>query len=86
MDIIIAKRLKKLDLNNQNIYLPSSCESRMSSKKPNIHPTVSQLDMFCDFGTNCLVVLPPKLQWLGTSNIGAIVPARLKLPFLIVSA
>ena len=63
-----AKHLKKLDLNNQNRL----CDSHMSIKKPNLHPAVSPLNMYyCNYAANCLVIWPPKLEWLGMSNAGA---------------
>ena len=76
-DIYEAKNLKKLDFNNQKFLLQSSCKSYVSIKKSNVSTTVSKLNdfNFCDYGTSCLVVWPPKLEWLGASNIGASLPA-----------
>ena len=70
--IIYAKHLKKLDLNNQKFLLQSSC----GSKKPNMHPTISNVNIinFCNYSTNCLVMRPPMLEWLGASNIGMSIP------------
>ena len=57
-DIFNAKHLKKLDLNNQKFILQSSCGSDMSSRKPNLHPAVSQLKgfNFCNYSTSCSVL------------------------------
>ena len=75
-DIFNAHHLKKLDVNNQKFFLQSSCEHLKSNKKPQVHPIVHKLKdfNFCSFSSSCLVTWPPKLEWLGASNIGAYVP------------
>ena len=71
-DMYYAKHLKKLDLNNQKFLLQSSC----GSKKPNMHPAISNVNIinFCNYSTNCLIMWPPNLEWLGASNIGISIP------------
>ena len=82
-DIYNAKHLKKLDLNDQKFLLQSTCKSQMSSKKPNVHPTIHKKNdfNFCSYSTNCVVVWPPALEWLGASHIGAYIPVIPKTTF-----
>ena len=66
----MAKSLKKLDLNYQKLLLQSSCSENINKIEQKVYPMVNQKLHFdyCNYSTGCLLVWPPKLEWLGLAD------------------
>ena len=74
-NILQAKKLKKLDISYQNLFLETTCQMDPKFKKIEPFPQNVYPD-FCRYGNYCAVVWPEKLEWLALSHVSGLSMAK----------